>query len=61
MSIGEKKISKEAFARHLTKVAGVAEEMAAQGRPHPTPFEIETAVAFLDVYKRQGFDRVVVV
>ena len=47
MSIGEKKISKEAFARHLTKVAAVAEEMAAQGRPHPTPFEIETAVAFL--------------
>ncbi|MFR3029932.1 MAG: bifunctional folylpolyglutamate synthase/dihydrofolate synthase [Blautia sp.] len=47
MAVGEKKISREAFARHLTKVADVAEKMAAEGRPHPTPFEIETAVAFL--------------
>ena len=46
MSIGEKKISKEAFARHLTKSPPSREEMAAQGRPHPTPFEIETAWLF---------------
>ncbi len=47
MSVNGENISREAFARHLTRVAAAAEEMAGEGRAHPTPFEIETAVAFL--------------
>ena len=40
-------ISREQFAKHTTRVAAVIEEMTAEGLAHPTPFEIETAVAFL--------------
>lgn len=40
-------ISREEFARHLTTVACAIEEMIRDGLSHPTPFEIETAVAFL--------------
>lgn len=40
-------ISREKFARHLTAVACAIEGMTRDGLPHPTPFEIETAVAFL--------------
>lgn len=47
MEIGGKPVSREKFAEYLTKAARVIEEMTAQGLPHPTPFEIETAVAFL--------------
>ena len=42
-----KPISREQFAKHTTRVAAVIEEMTAEGLAHPTPFEIETAVAFL--------------
>lgn len=40
-------MEEEAFARHLTRVAKVIDQMVKEGLPHPTPFEIETAVAFL--------------
>lgn len=42
-----KSISREKFAEQTTRVAAVIEEMTAEGLAHPTPFEIETAVAFL--------------
>lgn len=42
-----KPISREEFAEQTTRVAAVIEEMTAEGLAHPTPFEIETAVAFL--------------
>lgn len=47
MEIAGARISRESFARHLTAVAGAIEDMIRDGLPHPTPFEIETAVAFL--------------
>lgn len=40
-------VSREKFAAYLTQVARVIETMTSEGLPHPTPFEIETAVAFL--------------
>lgn len=40
-------ISREDFAACVTKIAQVIVEMRAEGLPHPTPFEIETAAAFL--------------
>ena len=42
-----KPISREKFAEQTTRVAAVIEEMTAEGLAHPTPFEIETAAAFL--------------
>lgn len=47
MEINGAAISEEDFARHLTAVAEVVASMTEEGLPHPTPFEIETAVAFL--------------
>lgn len=40
-------VSREKFAEYLTKAASAIQEMTQEGLPHPTPFEIETAVAFL--------------
>ena len=42
-----KMITKEALARILTKVREAADSMAAEGLPHPTVFEVETAISFL--------------
>ena len=40
-------VTREQFAGYVSQVAAVIEEMTEDGHPHPTPFEIETAVAFL--------------
>ncbi|MCM1039475.1 MAG: bifunctional folylpolyglutamate synthase/dihydrofolate synthase [Ruminococcus sp.] len=45
--INGKMISKPAFGKYLEQVREAAEEMKAEGFSQPTPFEIETAVAFL--------------
>lgn len=51
-------ISEEAVARHITRIADVCDEMALDGYAHPTPFEIETAMCFLE-FIDQGCDLVV--
>ena len=40
-------VSREQFAGYVTRVAAAIKEMTTEGLAHPTPFEIETAVAFL--------------
>ncbi len=40
-------ITQAGLCKYLEPVREAAEEMAAEGMPHPTAFEIETAVAFL--------------
>lgn len=40
-------ISKQAFCKYLEPVKEAADRMVIDGKPHPTPFEVETAVAFL--------------
>lgn len=47
MEVAGRAVSREQFAGYVTRVAVVIEEMSAEGLAHPTPFEIETAVAFL--------------
>ncbi len=47
IQIDGKWILKEDVARLLTLIHGVCESMAAEGLPHPTVFEMETAMAFL--------------
>lgn len=51
-------IQEEAVARHLTYIANVCDEMVLDGYSHPTPFEIETAMCFLECIE-QGCDLVV--
>lgn len=40
-------ITQSGLCKYLERVKEAAEAMAAEGKPHPTPFEVETAVAFL--------------
>lgn len=47
MEVAGNRISQEKFAGYITKISCVIEEMTKDGLPHPTPFEIETAAAFL--------------
>ena len=51
-------ISQESVARHLSHIRQVIEQMVADGQPHPTPFEIETAMSFLE-FAEQGCNLVV--
>ena len=47
IEINGEPVSEEIFAAQMTKVAKVVTEMVKERLAHPTPFEIETAVAFL--------------
>ena len=47
IEINGEPVSEEIFAAQVTKVANVVASMVKEGLAHPTPFEIETAVAFL--------------
>ncbi len=47
MEVSGEKISQDSFATYMTQVADVIAAMIKDGYPHPTAFEIETAVAFL--------------
>lgn len=40
-------MSKKAFASYVTRVASAIDDMIKEGLPHPTAFEIETAISFL--------------
>ncbi len=47
MEVAGSRISREDFADYITQVADAIASMTKEGHPHPTAFEIETAVAFL--------------
>jgi dihydrofolate synthase/folylpolyglutamate synthase len=55
---GTSLISKEQVAKWLTVIQSVTEEMVEEGKAHPTPFEIETAMAFLE-FQEQDCELVV--
>ncbi len=46
IQIGKRPISKEALCEGMELVKRACEDMVTAGHPHPTPFEIETALAF---------------
>jgi dihydrofolate synthase/folylpolyglutamate synthase len=58
IQVNEEYITREALARLVTQIAEVIGEMTGEGRPHPTPFEIETALAFM-YFKEMECDFVV--
>lgn len=46
IQVREHPITKAALCEGMELIKGICEEMVADGFPHPTPFEIETALAF---------------
>lgn len=58
IQVNGKMISKEGLCRHLERLRKAAGEMEAEGKNHPTPFEVETALAFL-YFKEKKCDIVV--
>ncbi len=58
IQVNGRSITKKAFCELVESIKAVCEEMVAEGLPHPTPFEVETAVAFL-YFKSCGCDIVV--
>lgn len=58
IQVNEEKIAKNAFAAHMSLIADTIAEMQNENLPHPTPFEIETALCFL-YFKEMKCDFVV--
>ncbi len=56
--VNGRNISEANYAAYMEAVAEAAEAMAAEGQPHPTVFEVETALAFL-FFAGSGCDVVV--
>lgn len=57
LEVAGEKISREKFARQITIISETIRQMTEEGLPHPTPFEIETAAAFL-YFKEENCDLV---
>lgn len=53
MEVNGVMVSQEEFARVFTMAAEAADSMEREGFPHPTPFEMETAAAFL-FFRQKG-------
>ncbi len=58
IQINNRCITKKALGEYVERMKEICEELVAEGKPHPTPFEVETAMAFL-FFKEQGCDIVV--
>ena len=58
IQVNGKMISQKGLCRELTLIKELCAELTKEGKPHPTSFEIETAMAFR-YFKEQGCDIVV--
>lgn len=58
IQINNRSITKKSLGEYVERMKGICDELVAEGKPHPTPFEVETAMAFL-YFKEQGCDIVV--
>lgn len=45
--IGTRMITQKDLCSYMERMKAVCEELVLEGRPHPTPFEVETALGFL--------------
>ena len=52
-SINGASITKQQYATYMTKVAKASERLVMQGRPQPTAFELETALAYVYFYEEK--------
>lgn len=53
IQVNHEDIEKEAVASIITQIKEAADNMTAEGYAHPTPFEVETAMAFLYFVEKQ--------
>lgn len=53
IQVNGKKITKKALAEGMTLLKEIAEELVKMGKPHPTAFEMETALGFWYFRKKQ--------
>jgi len=53
IQVNEQCLEKEALARLMTRIASGIKDMTAEGKTHPTVFEIETALGFLYFQERK--------
>ena len=58
IQINNHSITKKALVEYVERMKKICEELVQKGKPHPTPFEVETAMAFA-YFKEQGCDIVV--
>ena len=58
IQMNNRSITKKTLCEYVERMKGICEELVAEGKPHPTPFEVETAMAFV-YFKEQGCDLVV--
>lgn len=58
IQVNGRMISKKDLCTYMTKMKKICEELVKEGKPHPTPFEIETALAF-SYFKEKKCDIVV--
>lgn len=58
IQINNRSITKKAICEYVERMKAICEELVAEGKPHPTPFEVETAMAFA-YFKEQDCDIVV--
>lgn len=56
--VGRQKIAKEPLCRLMSRIRKVCDEMAGEGLPHPTSFEVETVLGFL-YFLEKGCDLVI--
>lgn len=47
IQVNDRMITRESLCRNMERIIKVCEKMAADGLPHPTAFEMETALGFL--------------
>ena len=59
IEVGGRLIGKKDLCRLMTRMQEICRELTAEGKPHPTAFEIETAMAF-QYFKEQGCQVVLV-
>ena len=45
--IGKRMITQTDLCAYMERMKAICEELVAEGQPHPTPFEVETALGFL--------------
>lgn len=59
IQINQRPISQKKLCEYAERVKAACESLVASGRPHPTRFEFETAMAFL-YFRQQGCDLAVI-
>ncbi len=58
IQVNGRSVSPKALSRHMTRIRKACEELMGEGKPHPTAFEVETALAFC-YFREKGCQLVV--